>query len=173
MNPTHLHLVLNHIPVLGPMFALGLLLFAFWRRSEDLKRGALGVATIAALAAIPAYMTGEPAEHTAERLPGVSESLIERHETSAAIALTGTLLLGALGATGLIRRRGRHPAPGWFNASLIVTLLTVNFLMAWTANLGGQIRHTEIRANASYRGASERDQARRERHHERREHDDD
>lgn len=33
--------------------------------------------------------------------------------------------------------------------TLLAASLIVSGLMAWTANLGGKIRHTEIRSNAS------------------------
>ena len=62
MNLTHLHLALNHLPVLGPAFALALLLFGVWRRSEDIKKAALGAFLLIAVFSVPAYMTGEPAE---------------------------------------------------------------------------------------------------------------
>ena len=71
MNATHLHLMLNHIPVLGTVFGLGLLVFALWRKSEELKKAALGIFLIVALLAVPVYLTGEPAE-------GVADLLLDR-----------------------------------------------------------------------------------------------
>jgi len=41
MNGAHLHLLLNHIPVIGVPLGLLLLAFAFLRRSEEWKRAAL------------------------------------------------------------------------------------------------------------------------------------
>jgi hypothetical protein len=35
---------------------------------------------LTALLALPVYFTGEPAEKVVERLPGVTEPLIEEHE---------------------------------------------------------------------------------------------
>jgi hypothetical protein len=32
---------------------------------------------------------------------------------------------------------------------MVIVSLTVSALMAWTANIGGQIRHTEIRVGAA------------------------
>ena len=43
MTLSHLHLVLNHIPVIGSVIAFGLLLLALLRRSADLRRAALEV----------------------------------------------------------------------------------------------------------------------------------
>ena len=36
MNLAHLHLVMNHVPTVGSVAALGLLLLAFVRRNEHL-----------------------------------------------------------------------------------------------------------------------------------------
>jgi hypothetical protein len=76
MNPTHVQLMLNHIPVLGAVFGLALLTFALWRKSEELRKAALGTFLVAALVAVPAYLTGEPAEDSVESLPGASASAI-------------------------------------------------------------------------------------------------
>ena len=75
MNPSHLHLMLNHIPVVGMPFGLALVSLAFLRKSEELKRISLGFITIIALLAIPVYLTGEPAEELVENLPGTAAIL--------------------------------------------------------------------------------------------------
>lgn len=149
MDLTHLHLVLNHIPVVGSLCGLGLLAFALWRSSEDIKRAALGVLVISALVAIPAYMTGEPAEDGTRGLPGVSKAIVERHEEAAGFALGGVLALGALGLVGLIWFRGKRVMPLWFGGITLAGALIVSGLMAWTARLGGEVRHTEIRSGAA------------------------
>ncbi len=148
MNATHLHLLLNHVPVLGPVFALGLLAFGIWRKSADLQKAALGAFVIAALIAIPAYLTGEPAEESIESLPGVLEVLIENHETAASFAFGGIVALGVIAILGLFLFRGRKNISPPFMTLMLMGAITVSALMAWTANLGGQIRHTEIRPNA-------------------------
>jgi len=149
MNATHLHLILNHIPVLGTAFGLGLLLFGLWRSSDELKKTALGIFVIVALAAVPVYLTGEPAEDGVESLPGVSKPIIEQHEEAAAVSFTGVVVLGVAALTGLICFRRGRLLPAWSSVSLLVASLIVSGLMAWTANLGGQIRHSEIRAGNS------------------------
>ena len=75
MSPTHLHLLLNHVPVLGTAFGLGLLVFGMGRKSQELKKTALGVFVIVALLAVPAYLTGEPAEDGVQGLPGIVGSV--------------------------------------------------------------------------------------------------
>ena len=145
MNPTHLHLLLNHAPVFGTIFGLALLAFALWRKSEELKNTALGVFVVFTLLAVPVYLTGEPAEHAVKLLPGISKPIIEKHEDAAAIAFTGIVVLGVVALAGLLLFRRTKIMPVWFSLIMLAAALIVGGLMAWTANLGGQIRHPEIR----------------------------
>ena len=146
MNAAHAHLLLNHLPVLGTAFGVLLLLFAFVRKSDELKRLGLGVFVVAALTAVPAYLTGEPAEDIVERLPGISKPMIEEHEEAAE---NGAVALGALGVmslAGLLRFRRSACLPQWLTVSSLVVALVVAALMARTATLGGRIHHPEIRS---------------------------
>ena len=149
MNPTHLHLLLNHVPVLGTVFGLGLLLFELWRRSEDIMKAALSVFVIVALLGVPVYLTGEPAEDGVKSIPGVSKPIMELHEKAATIAFIGVVVLGLAALAGLILYRRGKLLPSWFGVSVLAASLMVSDLMAWTANMGGQIRHTEIRSHTS------------------------
>jgi uncharacterized membrane protein len=156
MNPVHLHLMLNHVPVLGSVFGLVLLGAALLRKSRELQKVSLAVCAIAAAVAIPVYFTGEPAEEGIEHLPGVAKAIIEEHEEAAAVALASILALGAIAATGLIVFRRQRPIPTWFtNASFIMALVTAG-LMLRTANLGGKVRHTEISLDTSTEQVSAR-----------------
>lgn len=148
MSLVHLHLLLNHIPIIGTIFIIALLADAWLRRNSDLAKAALGAAVVVGAVAIAVYFTGEPAEEAVEHLPGVTESLIERHEDAATIATIGAGILGAVAAGVLLRFRGRPIARAVTLGSL-VSALALGGLMGWTSNLGGQIRHSEIRAGAT------------------------
>lgn len=149
MNATHLHLILNHLPVIGIVFGMGLLLFGLWRKSNELKKSALGAIVLVSLAAVPVYLTGEPAEEGVESLPGVSKPILEQHEEAAVAAFTGMVVLGVAALGGLLLFRRGRALPVWFSVSLLAASLIVSGLMGWVANLGGQIRHSEIRAGYS------------------------
>ncbi len=106
MNWPHLHLLLNHVPVMGVPFGFLLLAVALARRSLELTKASLGVFAVVALVTIPVYLAGEPTEEVVEHLPGISESLIEEHEESALVSLVAIEILGVLALAGLIRFRG-------------------------------------------------------------------
>lgn len=144
MNWAHIHLLLNHVPVLGTVFGLGLLAYAIVRRSDLLKRAALDVFVAVALVALPVYFTGEPAEEVVEDTAGISQGTIDAHEDSALISLLGVEMLGVVALAGLIlSRRGRAVSPTITEVALVTSVATA-ITMAWTANLGGRIRHPEI-----------------------------
>ncbi len=149
MNWAHLHLLSNHLPILGTVFGLGLLGWAVLRRNDAVQRAALGSFVVVALLTLPAYFTGEPAEDVVEHAAGVAETSIEAHEAAALVALIGIELMGFLALVALYRARGgRSPSVLATRAVLVVATVTAG-LMAWTANLGGRIRHAEIRPGAA------------------------
>src|SRR5688572_12110141 len=57
MNPAHLHLLLNHVPVLGTVFGVLLALLAMRWRSKDVEAAALWVFLVTAVVAVPVYLT--------------------------------------------------------------------------------------------------------------------
>ena len=76
MDATHLHLLLNHFPIIGTLLGVGVMLYGYVTSSDQVKKVALWTWALMALIAIPVYLTGEPAEEAVEGLAGVSESLI-------------------------------------------------------------------------------------------------
>ena len=146
MNAAHLHLLLNHVPVIGVAFCLLLALYAFMRRSRELEATALWAFVLVAVLTVPVYLTGEPAEEIAESLPGVSEAVIEPHEESALLALAAVEVLGLLALAMLMAGRLGGGRPRWMFVMVLVLAFVASGMMARTANLGGQIRHTEIRS---------------------------
>lgn len=149
MNGAHWHLLLNHLPVLGTAFGILLLLFAWLKKSDEVKRVSLGVFVLTAICAVPAYLTGEPAEGVVESLAGVSEAIIENHESAALVALSVAIATGVVALAGLFLSRKAKPLPMWLMLVTLFLALATGGLMARTANLGGEIRHTEIRTGAN------------------------
>jgi uncharacterized membrane protein len=144
MSPLHIHLILTHAPLFGLLISLLLLLVAIWRRSDELKKVAFGLLVLSALVTLPLYFTGEAAEEAVERLPGVAKGAIDPHEYAAKIAFAGILVTGAVALAGFVLFRRGRLVPKWFTSLVLVLSLVTVSLMAWTANLGGKVRHTEL-----------------------------
>ena len=147
MNVVHLHLLMNHLPVLGSLFALLLFAGAMYRKSVSL-RFALWFLVGVGAAAFAVYLTGEPAADSVEKLVGITEKSIERHEKMAELATIGAGILAALAMIALFMFR-RKEIPRWVAAAGLVGTVLLSATMGWTACLGGQIRHTEIRGGSS------------------------
>ena len=144
MNFVHLHLLLNHVPTVGTIIALGLLLLAFAKKSEELTRASLAVFFAIALVSLPTYMTGYSAQKAIKDRPGVSASLIEQHQSAALLALIFMEATGVVAWFGLWQARKPSAAAGW-NAPVVLLLSVVTIgLMASAANIGGEISHPEI-----------------------------
>lgn len=145
MNWAHIHLMINHLPVVGLLFGFLLLILSTIKKSEELKKISLWCLAVVALTAIPVYLTGEPSEEMVEDLAGVDESMIEQHEDMAFISLIAVILLGAIATGGLFLFRRSATIPGWFIVITLILSVIASGLIGKTANMGGQIRHTEIR----------------------------
>jgi Family of unknown function (DUF6644) len=146
MNLAHLHLLLNHFPVIGTIIGLGLFLSSLAGKSEDLKRASLVIFAAVALSALPAFFSGVGAQAAIGRNPAVSAILIERHEGAAILALLFLEITGALALVGLWQRYRAFPGKHWswnLVAILIFSALTAG-LMARVGATGGDIRHPEI-----------------------------
>src|ERR1022692_4692214 len=146
MDLTHIHLLLNHFPTIGMIIGGGLFLLALIMKSDDLKLASLVVLLGIALLAIPTYMSGNGAQDAIKSLPGVSKSLIAAHEGAALLAIAFMEVLGAFAWLGLWQFRRLTYIPNW-NLTVILLLTLVTFgLMTRASNIGGEIRHAEIRA---------------------------
>jgi uncharacterized membrane protein len=148
VNPVQIHLMMNHVPVVAPVVAALLVLIGLAVKSQAVLRVGLAALVVAALFAIPVYLTGEPVEEVAEKLPGVTERQIETHEDAAKVTL---VLLGALGAASLVALIAyrRRALPASVGAAALLLCVVAAGQVAWTAHQGGQIRHTELSAGAS------------------------
>lgn len=152
MDPVHLHLLLNHWPILGTLFGLLLLLTGYVLRGEGrrwLTRAALATFIIGAIIAAPANATGEQAEHKIEHMPGVSEEMIEEHEESAEAALWACTVLGAVSLLALLLERRDHRYTQVVMLAVLLLAIATSGLMIRTGNEGGKIRRPDLRGAAT------------------------
>lgn len=145
MNFAHLHLLLNHFPIIGTMIGCGLFLVSFFGKNEDMRRASYILLATMALLTIPTFLSGFGAQIMIGKQPGVSGALIERHEGSAMLALWFMEATGALALVGLWQSHQSSRPKQWNIAAVLVLSLLTMGLMARTGNTGGDIRHPEIR----------------------------
>ena len=145
MTGAHLHLVLNHVPVILVPTAIVMLLYAMASKSADLTKGALALLVVSTLFGAGAFLTGEPAEDALKQIPEVSTEAIKPHENLASFAASATTLAGVLALVVLLTWQPGGATPWTMIATLVVAFVAA-VLLAWTAYLGGRINHPELRA---------------------------
>lgn len=146
MDATHIHLIINHIPILFIPVALLIFIWGWMRDIKPFHTLSMWGFILSAVAAYIAFESGEGAEDTVERLAGVGEQFIHDHEEWAEWSLWGSIALGLAAIAGLYTDRMKQRAKKIVMSALIILALITSGLMTYTAYLGGQIRHTEIRS---------------------------
>lgn len=149
MDATHLHLVLAHFPIIGTIIGTAILAYGQIFKNIEIQKVALATFIVMALLTIPVFLTGEESEETVEQLAGIPEQLIENHEELAkkAIWLMGILAgLSLVAYYAIVKKFSFAKILLWI--TLIVSLVTFG-LFAQVGNLGGQIRHSEIRTESN------------------------
>jgi len=99
VNFDHLHLLLNHVPIIGFFVGVGLFVASFTGSNDDLRRSSLIIFAVIALLTIPTFVSGVGADRTIAGEDGVSEALIQRHEGA---AMLGLWFVEATGAAALM-----------------------------------------------------------------------
>ncbi|HKP76076.1 MAG TPA: hypothetical protein VJT67_11070 [Longimicrobiaceae bacterium] len=145
LNPAHLHIMLNHIPLFGSLFAALLIAWGLLRKSEDVLRLGLALGFVVGLATYGVMLTGEPAEHVVEHMADVSRRTIHAHEEAAEWATYMLAAAGVLSLIALLMVRRRHRAGRTLSILALVVSLVGFAAVCRTALLGGEIRHPEAR----------------------------
>jgi uncharacterized membrane protein len=149
MEGAHFHLLVNHLPFIIPGIASLILIAGFFLKSDVIKRVAFSIYVIGAISTLPAFGSGEDAEEAIENLPGVSHKLIHNHEEAAESFAYLSYLLGAMAALSLwANYRKRSPAKITQYLVLAMAIIVLYYAKI-TGTSGGEIRHPEIRSEAS------------------------
>jgi len=148
MTGVHLHLLVNHAPIFGALFALCLFAASYRWAPDVLRRAGFVVLIFAGLAATVAFYTGEPAEDAVRGLPGIRREVIHEHEEMGEKSFIVAAAAGVL-AIVLLAKSRRGSISNMMAASGLVTSLIVTGMMVYTGLLGGQVRHTEVRPGAT------------------------
>ena len=144
----HLHIVLNHFPLIGSIFILGLLIASVYMKNDDMRRVSLILWVVLGLLAIPTYITGAAAGWAYADRTDISTQLLDAHRDAALIAF---VFLGLTGTASWLvlwreRRYGRASNAGFYAvlALGLVSLLTI----IETGSLGGTVLRPELREGA-------------------------
>ena len=169
MDLAYLHIVTNHIPIVGVPFALIILLLGIWRKSDELKAVAFLAFAVLGILTLGVFLLGQGGEDFVEELAGISENAIEDHEKMGLVSLVSVGITAVLSAFGLIFYKGfsvlkrrksdkllngeidenaRPFFPNWLTFAVLGLAVLSAGILGYTGKLGGKIRHTEFYGGA-------------------------
>lgn len=149
MNDAHLHMVVNHFPIIGTILGAGILLAGILFKNNTVKNVAYVLFIIAAVFAAVSMATGEGAEEMVEDMPTVGHDIIHEHEEIAEKLALSLYVLGVVSLFGLyanIKKLSQAKIAAIL--TLVISVIAIYFAQL-TGTTGGEIRHTEIRANTT------------------------
>jgi uncharacterized membrane protein len=144
LNAPHIHLMLNHVPIMGFAFALLVAVGGWLWKSDAVVRAGLVLFLITGLATVPVFLSGEAAHEVVEEIAGVNDEAIDVHEELGERGMFAALGVAILAAFALFRYRTQAlPRP------LVLATLTAGLvgfaLLGYAGFQGGMIHHEEIR----------------------------
>jgi uncharacterized membrane protein len=121
--------------------------YGLYFNEDKIIKLALVTFIVMALITIPIYLSGEEAEETMEQIVKSSEPYIEEHEEHAEMAIWLMGLLGFYALFNYYMVANKSKLAKTFTFVTLLISITTFGLFAQLGNLGGQIRHTEIRSD--------------------------
>ncbi len=150
-NAAHVHLLVNHFPIIGAFLGVLLTAVALLRRADrGVLLSAVIVLVVTGVGGMAASWTGEPAMGQIEEMDQAIEASEElgQHEERgefAALVSAGTALLAIAILWAAWRRPVGEPTPALWIAIVLVAAIVTAALMARTGAIGGLVMHREVR----------------------------
>jgi uncharacterized membrane protein len=145
MNDAHLHLLVNHFPIISAVLGIGILITGLLIKNDVVKNTAYVLFVVAGIFGAFSVGTGEGAEKLVEDMPNIGPDIIHEHEELAekfVLVLYATAVFSLLSLFTSVKKH---------KVSFILSILTLGlalltgFLSINVGTSGGEIRHTEIR----------------------------
>lgn len=149
MNWAYFHILVNHFPIVGVIIGTLILISGMVLKNEGIKISALGTLVFAAVMAVVADFTGDPAKDAVKGIPDMAESLINRHEDMASVALFIVIPTGLLAALTLYSIYKKEKSVRFLLPVTLVLSIISCVVLGFVGRSGGQIRHTEFRNDAT------------------------
>lgn len=144
MNDAHLHLIVNHFPIIGVIFGLGILIVGLFLKNKGVMHTAYVLFVISAIFGLLSMRTGEGAEEILEEM-GTSGKLIHEHEEMAEKFILILYITGVMALIALITSIKNYSKAIIFGYITLALAMSTAVLSKNVATSGGEVRHTEIR----------------------------
>lgn len=146
----HLHILLNHLPSLGAVVALGMYLVSFYHKNVRLQNYAIFAFMALAWLAIPTFLSGAASRWALQSRgdTDVLNGMIFAHQNAALLAFGASGLTGIFAWFALWQFRRYGSVPKWNQIVILVLAIGTVLMMVRAGSLGGRINHPEIRDGA-------------------------
>jgi len=158
MDGLQLHLLTNHLPIIGTMAALLVVVLGMIRKNDGAITTGLIIYVVMAVAVVPAYLSGEEAEERVENIAGINESVIHEHEEMAELSLWLTSLSGLLALGALFTRSKQSSLAPKFALAFVVLAIIAFGQAARTGHEGGKIRRPDLGTSVASPESGEEDE---------------
>ena len=147
MNDAHLHMVVNHFPIIGTIFGIGILITGIFLKNNSIKNTAYILFIVAAIFGAFSMGTGEGAEEMVEDFPNIGKAIIHEHEELAEKFALVLYVTGVFALISLIASVKKFRLSKIFSFITLALALISGIMSINVGTSGGEIRHTEIREN--------------------------
>jgi hypothetical protein len=144
ITPAHLHVLINHIPIIGLPIILLLLAWGLLRREDAVVRAALIGTVLLAVGTWFTDYTGDGAKDDIRHLAWANKAVITAHEDAGDQAEMVAIATGVVALATLVLARGGRPMRRPLLFAVLVLLIGSSALAARAGWRGGKIRHNEF-----------------------------
>ena len=151
----YVHVVLNHLPIIGLLAGLMVLVIAIFQKSRATAIAAYSVIFVMSLSVFPVTEFGEKAEDQVESLlDKAGHHWLEEHSARADRAGWIYYVAAGVALGGLVAPRFLpKSAPFFLWATLLIGIAALT-AGVWIASAGGKIMHREFRYSVAPEGSS-------------------
>ena len=149
MNEAHLHMVVNHFPIIGTILAIGILIAGLLSKNRSIINTSYFLFVIGAIFGILSMNTGKGAEELVEDMPGIGWKIIHEHEELAEKMALLLDILGVLSLVGFYLQYKKNAKEKLVSYIILLIGIASLFVIQKVGTSGGEIRHTEIRKDFS------------------------
>lgn len=148
MLTAHLHLAINHLPVIGFLIFALIGIYSLYVEKNECPKLFLWGIMLLGLASIIVFFTGSFSEDfAAEKFSNIEDikDSIENHEFVSGFFLAGAITIGVSSATILFYKKLNQENNMILYIKVLIVLSFIVFIFSsLTAWFGGMIRHTEF-----------------------------
>lgn len=144
MSSVWLHLLVNHVSIVGTFIGLIIVIVGLFMKSDVIKNVGLIVFVVTGLSVYVAYLTGAPAEEAIENIPGISESVIHTHQEAAQWSLTAISAALVLSLVTLFYKSQKAVVRNSIMTAFLIVSLWAYAVIAKTSHDGGLIRRPDL-----------------------------